>query len=227
MKTKNILFILLFISFFLWYVSCATFRQEMYASGGESEMIHNAIVDFVNTEKRMLNKHNLFCVQYDSIDTLLKRVCIFEDDNHRFSVMVDLLDWTHIKVFTKETDIGESIITMDTALNKPALIVSLTAADELQRIWFNDDLVKKSYVAFPDAILEWGDNVFYWTYSNSENNPKRHKNDSIIESLYRHHYVDTNAWCYWSGVLSEDVVGRVYLFKDKDLRKYKKKSSFR
>ena len=224
MKKRNTLNIIVLISLFLWYVSCATFRQEMYVVGGESEMIHNAVLDFVNTEKRLLHKHNLFCVQYDSIDPFQKRVCIYEDDKSRFSLMVELLDWSNIKVYFRETDLGKTIVSIDTVLNKPAMIVSFTATEELQSIWFDESLVKQSYDAFPDAILEWEDNVFYWTYSDSDNNPVRHINEKIIESLYLHHYVDTNVWCYWSGFLSEYIEGKEYLFTNNDLRKYNKRS---
>ena len=211
-----------FVSLLLCFSSCVSFRKDLYSSGGESEMIHNAIVDFINTEKRLLNKHDLFCVQYDSLGTSLHKVCIFEYDEKRFSLIVKIRNETNIRVETRVTDTRETFISTDTVLNKPVMIVNFTPEDELESIWFDEDLVIKSYDLFPDCIYEWEDNIFFWDYSKSIKNSDRQVDDKIIELLYRKHYVDTSVWCYNSDFFSEDVVGKMYLFDNKDLKSFKK-----
>ena len=222
-RFRTLIITILFIGT-MCYFSCGTFRQSLYSEGGNQEMIYNAITDFIHYEKSTLKKYNCFHVLVDNVDSMSKRVWVLADDENKVSLIVDIKDMSHISFITEETEMGERTITFDSLSNNPIMIVDYSKTNEVVKIWFDEEAVTKSYRAFPDEVFEWGDNIFFWWRVDGENENERHINNKVIETLYKHNYVDTSVWCSGGKIINECPRGKKYYFNERDIRIYRKKS---
>lgn len=79
---KIVLFILLF-----FMLGCAVSKDDMFATGGTHEMIHNAIVDYSQTEKKLFKHHNVFYVWADTINN--NTIIHIGKDYDPMTIMID------------------------------------------------------------------------------------------------------------------------------------------
>ena len=197
--------------------SCSSYRQEMFSVGGNEEKVHNAILDFVHTKKRLLKEDDYFFVFSDPRDS---SVVIMGDEN-KISLIVDVPDWSVVHI--KWNMESKTMTAIDTVRKKTIIVIDMSNSEDHPRIWFDEDAVNKSYRAFPDRIEEHNGKLFYWY---TDPRPSFIDND-VIEVIYRHDYVDTLVErMFWPNhVIDDEKKGIKYSFFENELTSYRKKTT--
>lgn len=207
-------FVLAIISI-LCFDSCNIFRHELYTKGGREEMFHNAIIDFIHTEHRLLQESSAFHVFSNPDDSC--EVFVFGENYNKVNLIAEIKDNKNIIVETAESG-ATSVI--DTIIGKVVMTISDSDSKNKPSVWFDENAVDISYRSFPDGVFEYGDKLFFWF--NDSTGPKRHE---IIETVYRHNFVDTLVFLNWPYAIDDSRVGIKYVFHHPDLRVYKKRKS--
>ena len=202
--------------------SCGVYKKDMFVTGGREEMIRNAVIDFIHSERSLLSQGEVFYVFTEMKCPDSISVYVLKEVN-KITLIVSVIDRSSLKIEQEETSFGERVITLDTVRNKPIIIVDFLKDGDKKSIWFDPDAVTISYRAFPDHYFEWKDKLFFW-YDEKDNNLIEKKGD-VINAMYRHHYVDTLVWCYWpETVLDDSPKAKQYLFCDENLTRFSKKT---
>lgn len=175
-------------------------------------MYINAIIDYINTENKLLKQDNLFQV-FSNDDSL--SVCIIGCTDNKIYYLLRIQDWS----IMSDKWYADSTIIRDTVHNKTVVIVDDSVSPK--KIWYDDSVVRGSYDLFPDGVYEFGEKLFYW---NSDVSVSR--SQELIETVYNHSVVDTlvDKIMWPEYVIDDGKKSIVYVFSRGNLKKYKKKT---
>lgn len=207
--------ILYFGTIFMVAVSCSSFRALQYKEGGREAMIYNSIIDFSNTENKLLKQDRCFFVFFDENNP---QTIYVGGDKNKASLIIESKEPS----LDKAKWIDSLTLRVDNALYGDEIItIDMKHSEVHPKISFNKEAVSISYRGFPNRILEIDGKLFFW-HDKLGGDPS----EKVIQTLYEYDYVDTlvQNLFFPDNVIDEGKICVSYTYNREDLSHYVKKT---